>query len=183
VDEISVGQGQTYWHLVSALEGPRGPELLFIGEGRKERHLAKFWKWFGKDRARGISHGVIDMWKPFRNSFLAKCPEAKIIYDKFHVIQHLLKTLNNVRKQELGKAAGRFRGLLEGKKFILLSRRAHVRGNGSEYTVVRQPQALQSPSAEGILRPPLVLLLQDLGHEILPSLGGSTQVESSEALS
>ena len=129
VDEISVGQGQTYWHLVSALEGPRGPELLFIGEGRKERHLAKFWKWFGRDRARGITHGVIDMWKPFRNSFLAKCPEAKIIYDKFHVIQHLLKALNDVRKQELRKAAGRFRGLLEGKKFILLSRRAHVRGN------------------------------------------------------
>jgi len=129
IDEIAVGKGQTYWHLVSALEGPRGPELLFVGEGRKERHLAKFWKWFGKDRAQGITHGVIDMWKPFRKSILAKCPEARIIYDKFHIIQHLLKALNDVRKQELRKAAGRFRGLLMGKKFILLSRRAHVRGN------------------------------------------------------
>jgi len=132
IDEIAVGKGQTYWHLVSALEGPRGPELLFVGEGRKERHLAKFWKWFGKDRARGITHGVIDMWKPFRNSILAKCPEAKIIYDKFHVIQHLLKALNDVRKQELRKAAGRFRGQLAGKKFILLSRRAHIRGKARE---------------------------------------------------
>jgi transposase len=132
IDEIAVGKGQSYWHLVSALEGPRGPELLFVGEGRKERHLAKFWKWFGKDRARGITHGVIDMWKPFRNSILANCPEAKIIYDKFHVIQHLLKALNDVRKQELRKAAGRFRGLLAGKKFILLSRRAHVRGKSRE---------------------------------------------------
>ena len=132
IDEIAVGQGQTYWHLVSALEGPRGPELLFVGEGRKERHLAKFWKWFGKNRAQGITHGVIDMWKPFRNSILAKCPEAKIIYDKFHVIQHLLKALNDVRKQELRKAAGRFRGLLTGKRFILLSRRAHVRGKARE---------------------------------------------------
>src|SRR3990170_1863471 len=129
IDEIAVGQGQTYWHLVSALEGPRGPELLFVGEGRREKHLAKFWKWFGKDRAQGITHGVIDMWKPFRNSFLAKCPGAKIIYDKFHVIQHLLKALNEVRKQELRKAAGRFRGRLAGKKFILLSRGDHVRGN------------------------------------------------------
>ena len=132
IDEIAVGQGQTYWHLVSALEGPRGPELLFVGEGRKQRHLAKFWKWFGKERAQSITHGVIDMWKPFRNSILAKCPEAKIIYDKFHVIQHLLKALNDVRKQELRKAAGRFRGRLTGKKFILLSRRAHVRGKARE---------------------------------------------------
>jgi transposase len=129
IDEIAVGKGQTYWHLVSALEGPRGPELLFVGEGRREKHLVKFWKWFGKDRARGITHAVMDMWKPFRNSFLAKCPEVKIIYDKFHVMQHLLKALNEVRKQELRKAAGRFRGRLAGKKFILLSRGAHVRGN------------------------------------------------------
>jgi transposase len=129
IDEIAVGKGQTYWHLVSALEGPRGPELLFVGEGRREKHLAKFWTWFGKDRARGITHAVMDMWKPFRNSFLAKCPEVKIIYDKFHVMQHLLKALNEVRKQELRKAAERFRGRLAGKKFILLSRGAHLRGN------------------------------------------------------
>jgi transposase len=129
IDEIAVGKGQTYWHLVSALEGPRGPELLFVGEGRREKHLAKFWKWFGEDRAKGITHAVMDMWKPFRKSFLAKCPEVKIIYDKFHVMQHLLKALNDVRKQELRQAAGRFRGLLTGKKFILLSRGAHVRGN------------------------------------------------------
>ena len=129
IDEIAVGKGQTYWHLVSALEGPRGPELLFVGEGRRERHLAKFWKWFGKDRAKVITHAVMDMWKPFRKSFLAHCPGVKIIYDKFHVMQHLLKALNDVRKQELRKTAGRFRGLLAGKKFILLSRGAHVRGN------------------------------------------------------
>jgi transposase len=129
IDEIAVGKGQTYWHLVSALEGPRGPELLFVGEGRREKHLVKFWKWFGEDRARGITHAVMDMWKPFRNSFLAKCPEVKIIYDKFHVMQHLLKALNEVRKQELRKAAERFRGRLAGKKFILLSRGAHLRGN------------------------------------------------------
>jgi len=129
IDEIAVGKGQTYWHLVSALEGPRGPELLFVGEGRRERHLAKFWKWFGEDRAKVITHAVMDMWKPFRKSFLAHCPGVKIIYDKFHVMQHLLKALNDVRKQELRKAAGRFRGLLAGKKFILLSRGAHVRGN------------------------------------------------------
>ena len=129
IDEIAVGKGQTYWHLVSALEGPRGPELLFVGEGRREKHLGKFWKWFGEDRAKSITHAVMDMWKPFRKSFLAKCPEVKIIYDKFHVVQHLLKALNDVRKQELRQATGRFRGRLAGKKFILLSRGAHVRGN------------------------------------------------------
>jgi len=128
VDELSVGRGQRYWHLVSALEGPRGPEMLYVGKGRKERSLCKFWRWFGKDRALAITHAVMDMWKPFRLSFLKHCPGVSLIYDKFHVIQHLLKALNDVRKAEFHKAAGKFRGMLAGKKFILLSRQAHVRG-------------------------------------------------------
>ena len=128
IDEISVGRGHNYWHLVSALEGPRGPELLYVGEGRKEKDLRGFWKWFGKERAVMITYVVMDMWKGFINSFKAHCPGCNIIYDKFHVIRHLLEALNHVRKQELRRAKGRFKGLLAGKKFILLSRQAHVLG-------------------------------------------------------
>ena len=131
-DEIGVGKGQTYWTMLSAPEGPRGPELLYIVNGRKERSLKKFWKWFGKERAKLITHAVMDMWEPFRNSFLKRCLGIKIIYDKFHVIQHLLKALNDVRKAELSKALGRFKKTLSGKKFVLLARRARVRGKVRE---------------------------------------------------
>lgn len=74
----------------------------------------------------------MDMWKPFKNSFQAHCPGIKIIYDKFHIIRHLLEALNDVRKQELRKASAHFKGLLAGKKFILLSRQAHIRGKARE---------------------------------------------------
>ena len=131
-DEIAVGPGQTYWTLLHALEGPRGPECLFVVEGRKEKNLTRFWRWFGKARARRITYAVMDMWKPFRNSFTAHCPGIQIIYDKFHVIRHLLNALNEVRKAEFRQAGGRFRGLLAGKKFILLSRQAHVRGKARQ---------------------------------------------------
>lgn len=128
IDEIAVGRGQTYWHLVSALDGPQGPEVLFVGEGRKEKDLEPFWAWFGEARAQRITHAVMDMWQAFRNSFQAHCPGVQIIYDKFHVIQHLLKALNEVRKQELKRAGQTMRGLLAGKKFILLSRKQHLKG-------------------------------------------------------
>ncbi len=131
-DEIAVGKGQNYWTLLSALEGPRGPELLYIVEGRKERSLKKFWNWFGNERAQRITHGVMDMWVPFRNSFTKHCPGIQIIYDKFHVIQYLLEALNEIRKAELAKALGRFKKTLSGKKFILLARQAHVRGKARE---------------------------------------------------
>jgi transposase len=132
VDEIAIGEGQAYWHLVSALDGQEGPELLYIGEGRKEEDLRGFWDWFGKERAERIKVGVMDMWKGFINSFKAHCPNIAIIYDKFHIVRHLLEALNKVRKQELRYAGKKLKGLLAGKKFILLSRQAHVRGRARE---------------------------------------------------
>ena len=132
-DEIAIGKGQNnYVTMISALEGPRGPELLDVVKGRKERNLKKFWNWFGKERSARITHGVMDMWVPFRNSFTKHCPGIKIIYDKFHVIQYLLEALNEVRKAELSKALGRFKKTLSGKKFILLARQVHVRGKARE---------------------------------------------------
>jgi len=37
------------------------PRLLHVGEGRKERDLKLFWKWFGRERAERITHGVMDL--------------------------------------------------------------------------------------------------------------------------
>ncbi len=128
VDEIAVGRGHHYWHLISALDGTHGPELLYIGEGRKEKDLEGFWKWFGVGRTSLITHGLMDMWKGFIRSFRSHCPNITIIFDKFHILRHLSEALNKVRNSELVRAKGRFRGLLAGKKFILLSRQAHVRG-------------------------------------------------------
>jgi transposase len=100
-DEIAVGKGHHYWHMVSALEGPHGPELLYIGKGRKEKDVKGFWKWFGKERIAKITHAVMDMWKGFSNSVRAHCPQVSLIYDKFHVIRHLSNALNRVRQQEI----------------------------------------------------------------------------------
>ena len=41
-DEIAAGKGQSYWTLICAPEGTRGPELLHIVEGRKAKDLTPF---------------------------------------------------------------------------------------------------------------------------------------------
>ncbi|MEW6102929.1 MAG: transposase [bacterium] len=84
IDEISVGKGHNnYLHMISSLEGSNGPEVLYIGEGRKEKDLKPFWRWFGKRRAKKIAYGVMDMAKGFANSFRAHCPLIKIIHTSF----------------------------------------------------------------------------------------------------
>lgn len=128
VDEISVGKGHRYWHMVSGFDGPNGPEVIYVGEGRREEDLEPFWKWFGKERTGQITHAVMDMWKGFINSFRNRCTGIQIIYDKFHVMRHLLEALNEVRKAELKKADKSMRGALCGKKFILLRKMSRVKG-------------------------------------------------------
>jgi transposase len=133
MDEIAVGKGHKFWTLISALEGPRGAEMLNIVEGRSEKRLKRFWRWFGKERASEITHAVIDMCRPFENSIRAHCSQGvRIIYDKFHVLMHLNEALNMVRKAELRKGLGRFKKSLAGKKFVLLARKAHIRGHVRE---------------------------------------------------
>ena len=127
-DEIAAGKGQSDWTLICAPEGPRGPGLLHIMEGRKEKDLTPFWSWFGKERSQKVTHAVMDMWPAFRKSFLAHCPKGKVISDKFHVIRHLLDAVNEGRKQELKRLGGAFRGAFVGKE---------IRAPGSEV----EPQA------------------------------------------
>jgi len=80
VDELSVGAGQSnYLHMISSLEGANGSEVLYVGNGRKEKDLEPFWEWFGEGKAKKITHGVMDMAKGFINSFRAHCPAIKII--------------------------------------------------------------------------------------------------------
>jgi transposase len=72
------------------------------------------------------------MYRAFENSFRKHCAGVAIIYDKFHVMRHLNNALNAVRKEELRCALGRFKKTLSGKKFVLLKRRARVRGKARE---------------------------------------------------
>jgi len=51
-DEIAGGKGHHYWTMISVLEGPKGPEMLQVVEGRREKGLIKFWRWFGRKRTK-----------------------------------------------------------------------------------------------------------------------------------
>lgn len=63
------------------------------------------------------------MWKAFRNSTLKQgnAPQAKILYDKFHIMKHLGEAMDQVRKQEYARLSGRDRRFIKGQKYTLLS--------------------------------------------------------------
>jgi transposase len=103
IDEISIRKGHNYRVIVSDLE--RGRPIWVGGEGRKEADLDRFFADLGPKKAAHIELAVMDMWKPFRNSVTRNIPDARIIFDKFHVMRHLADALDEVRRSEYRRLA------------------------------------------------------------------------------
>jgi transposase len=126
VDEIAMRKGHTYRIIVSDLERRRA--LWFGGMDRSEASMDWFSAWLGTKKSQRIRLAVMDMGKPFRTSTLkaAHAPQAKILFDKFHVLRHLNEALDTVRKRESARLTGKPRQFIKGQKYTLLSPRASL---------------------------------------------------------
>src|SRR5580700_6865694 len=109
IDEIAVATGHKYRIVVSDLE--RGRPIWFGGTDRSEASLDEFFTWLGPKKSRKIRLAVMDMWKAFRKSTLKEghASQARIVYDKFHILGHLGKAMDKVRKQEYARVSGKDR--------------------------------------------------------------------------
>ncbi|MGQ0813569.1 MAG: ISL3 family transposase [Gemmatimonadota bacterium] len=130
LDEISVRKGHTYRIVVSDLERQR--PIWFGGTDRSEASLNVFYAWLGPHRSARIELAVMDMWRAFRKSTMTNAPNAKILYDKFHVLRHLGEALDKVRKQEYRRLSGRGRRFIKGQKYNLLSHRENLNLEGRQ---------------------------------------------------
>jgi len=128
IDEISIRKGHNYRVIVSDLE--RGRPIWVGGEGRKEADLDRFFADLGPKKAAHIELAVMDMWKPFRNSVTRNIPDARIIFDKFHVMRHLADALDEVRRSEYRRLAGKDRTYIKGNRYVLLSSRENLSLDG-----------------------------------------------------
>ena len=121
-------KGHVYRIVVSDLL--RGRAIWFGGVDRSEASLAEFYAWLGEKKARRIRLAVMDMWKPFRKATASAAPQAAILFDKFHVLRHLGKALDEVRKSEYARLAGKDRRFIKGSKYTLLSHRENLTTEG-----------------------------------------------------
>ena len=50
------------------------------------------------------------MWEPYRLSIEQWAPNCRIVYDKFHVMQHANDAIDEVRRAEFFRKGGEMRG-------------------------------------------------------------------------
>ena len=66
------------------------------------------------------------MWQAFTTSIHEWAPRCRIIYDKFHVMQHANAAIDEVRRAEFFRKGGHVRHVVKGKRWLLLSRWVHL---------------------------------------------------------
>lgn len=116
IDETSEKRGHKYLTIVSDLEKSK---VLFVGDDRKTEALDPFWESLSPEQLDGILAVAMDMWPPYINSTLAHLPgaEKKIVFDKFHIAQHLNKAVDDVRKAEHRDLMAAGKDWLKGTKY------------------------------------------------------------------
>lgn len=127
-DEVAIKKRHVYRIVVSDLEAKRA--IWFGGAGRSEKDLEMFYAFLGKEPAEKIRLAGMDMWKAFRNATQAHAPNAAILFDKFHILQHLGKALDQIRKTEYARVTGKQRKFIKGQKYVLLSHKDNLSPEG-----------------------------------------------------
>jgi len=120
VDEIYRGKNDKFLTVVSNLETG---EPLWFGKERKKETLDEYFRTqLSRGQRQRIVAACVDMWEPFRLSIEEWAPECRIVYDKFHIIQHANDAVDEVRRAEFFRKGRKMRDVIKGKKWLLLSR-------------------------------------------------------------
>ena len=117
IDEISRKKGHVYHTQVYDLEGKR---LLWTGAHRDKDSLRRFFAWWGEKRTAAIEGVCCDMWQNYIDVIRERCGESVIVFDKFHIVRHLLEAVDKVRRMELKAIGGVDAEALKGTRYIWL---------------------------------------------------------------
>jgi transposase len=117
IDEISLRKHHHYLTIIANYESG---EVIGVVQGRTHEAVARFLK---KRRIAGvqIEAVAIDMWDAYIKAVREHYPEARIVFDLFHVVASLGRVIDKVRNHEYRRASTQMRGLIKGSRYLLLS--------------------------------------------------------------
>ena len=139
IDEISRQRGHRYLTLVYQIDR-HCKRLLWVGKDRKTKTLLRFFRWLGKERSADLRYVCSDMWKPYLKVIAKKAGQAVNVLDRFHIMVHFSKALDEVRAGETKalKAKG-YEPILSKSRWLLLKRPENL----TEKQEVRLAELLQ----------------------------------------
>jgi transposase len=120
VDEKAFKKGHSYLTVVNDIN--RGT-VEFVTEDREKASLERYYAGLSDEQRQGIEGVAMDMWEPYVQATLEALPLAKekIVYDRFHIMQHMTKAVDQVRKAENRKLSQESDERLKKTKYLWLT--------------------------------------------------------------
>lgn len=103
VDELSFRRHHEY---VTVVVDHLKKRVVWVGEGKGEKTLLKFFDALGQERSQAITHVTMDLGAAYRSAVQARAPQAQKVFDRFHVQKLASEAVDTVRRQEVGLLGG-----------------------------------------------------------------------------
>ena len=117
VDETSYKRGHRYLTVVSCAETGR---VVWVEEGKSGDTLARFFEELGEARSKQIKVVAMDMSGAYIAVVEHYAPNADIVFDRFHVVQLLLRAIDDIRREECRALSGKARTVIKNTRFAIL---------------------------------------------------------------
>ena len=144
IDEISIAKGHRYLTVVMDLESGA---VVFVGDGKGADALKPFWKRLRGSKAK-IEAVAMDMSTAYRGAVSTHLPEAKIVFDRFHVMKLFNEKLSNLRRALYREATDLLqKKVLKGTRWLLLKASENLDEKRDEKKKLKEALALNKPLA------------------------------------
>ena len=116
VDELSYRRHHKYITVV--IDHERG-EIVWASEGKSAATLKRFFEELGPERCSELEAVTIDLSSAYIKAVTEASPRARIIFDRFHVQRLAHDAVDEVRREEVRKAAPQDRAALKHTRWAL----------------------------------------------------------------
>jgi transposase len=117
IDEVGRRKGHHYLTVACDLERRA---LLWVGENRTEETLTRFFTELGRCRSATVRVVCLDMWQAYLKAVQNHAPQARVLFERFHLVQHLNRAVDEVRRNEMRRVSGREKTAFKKTRFLLL---------------------------------------------------------------
>jgi len=138
VDEKSLGKGHNYLTLVYDL---KAATVEHIEDDRRKESLDGYFSLLMPRQRANIEAIATDIWDPYLASIREHVPqsEEKLVFDRYHLMTHMIKAVDTVRKEEHRELREEGMDLLTGTKYLWLYSRENLPASRrEEFTLLRK---------------------------------------------
>lgn len=140
VDEKSFAKGHKYETLV--VDNQKGT-VEYVTDENSQESLENYYRQFTEEERKTVCAVTMDMWDPYIAATRNYIPgwATKIVFDRFHVMQHAGKVVDTVRKEENKELLEQGNDMLKETKYLWL-------WNQSNIPYWRRPEFCQLKNAD-----------------------------------